>query len=57
MLFFLKGVNIMNDFLLLKSKFNYIKSLGWIRSLRSGSTGVGYTFGNLLRKDEDFFYS
>ena len=27
--------------------------MGWVKSLRKGSTGVGYTFEKLLGKDED----
>lgn len=42
-----------DSFLLLKNKFESIKNKGWIKSLRRGSTGVGYTFESLLGKDED----
>lgn len=45
----------MNDFILFKKKFDYIKDMGWIRSMRKGPTGIGYTFEQLLGKDEDFF--
>ena len=42
-----------NDFLDLKNKFNSIKRLGWLYSMRNGPTGVGYTFECLLNKNED----
>lgn len=38
---------------LLKNKFYTIKNLGWVKSLRKGSTGIGYTFESLLGKKED----
>lgn len=44
-----------DSFLLLKNKFESIKNKGWIKSLRRGSTGVGYTFESLLGKDEDSY--
>ena len=34
--------------ILLKEDFERIKKLGWIKSMRRGSTGVGYTFEKLL---------
>jgi len=34
-------------------KFLKIKKLGWIKTMREGSTGVGYTFEQLLNKEED----
>ena len=42
-----------NDILELKRKFEKIKSIGLVKSLRAGSTGVGYTFESLLNKAED----
>ena len=45
----------MNDVILLKNKFTCIKNLGWVKSLRKGPTGVGYTFEKLLGKEEDFY--
>ena len=42
-----------NDFIDLKNKFDQIKKMGWIVSLRDGPTGVGYTFESLLSKCED----
>jgi len=41
------------DIKLLKEKFQEIKSLGLVKSLRKGNTGVGYTFEELLGKKED----
>ena len=44
----------MNNVLMeLNRKFNVIHDIGWIQSLREGSTGVGYTFETLLGKPED----
>lgn len=37
----------------LKIKFFNIKRKGWIKSLRKGPTGIGYTFECLLDKKED----
>ena len=37
----------------LKTNFLIIKGMGWIRSLRQGPTGIGYTFESLLGKSED----
>lgn len=42
---------------LLKEKFESIKNLGLIRSMRSGPTGVGYTFESLIGKAEDQSYT
>lgn len=41
------------SFWLLNKKFLEIKKLDWVKSFRSGSTGIGYTFEKLLGKDED----
>jgi len=38
---------------ILRQKFEEIKNSGAIKSLRKGSTGVGYTFEYLLNKNED----
>lgn len=43
------------DVLKLRKNFEIIKSMGWIMSKRSGSTGVGYTFENLLNIEENSF--
>ena len=42
----------MNKFLLEK-EFEAIKRMGWIKSLRNGTTGVGYTFEKLLGVQEN----
>lgn len=36
-----------------ESLFNNIKSMGYVKSLRKGTTGAGYTFETLLGKAED----
>lgn len=41
------------NFVNLFKKFNDIKKIGWIRSLRKGYTGIGYTFEALIGKSED----
>lgn len=42
-----------NDIESLIKDFNRIKKMGWIESLRRGSTGIGYTFETLLNKEEN----
>lgn len=37
----------------LYKEFNRIRNLGWIKTMRNGTTGVGYTFESLLNKKED----
>ena len=50
------GENIIkNDIIILNSKFKKIRELGWVHTLRSGSTGVGYTFEKLIGKEEENF--
>lgn len=44
------------DMLQLKNKFTDISNMGWIKSLRNGSTGIGYTFEYYLGKKEDSFF-
>lgn len=39
----------------LKNKFETIKKLGWIKSIRKGSTGIGATFEKLLGINENSF--
>ena len=39
----------------LKQKFNEIKKLGYVKTVRNGSTGVGATFESLLGKEEESF--
>lgn len=41
------------DILELNTLFLKIKAKGWIKSLRNGTTGIGYTFEKLINKDED----
>ncbi len=41
------------DIMLLYDKFIKIKKMGFVRSMRSGPTGIGYTFETLLGKNED----
>ena len=41
------------NFDILKNKFEEIRNMGWIKTLRKGSTGIGYTFEKLLDKEED----
>ena len=42
--------NLENNILELKKEFDRIKKLNYIKSLRKGSTGVGYTFETLINK-------
>ena len=44
---------MVNNFNILKQKFEEIKEMGWIKSFRKGNTGIGYTFEKLLGKEED----
>ena len=44
-----------DKFYILKNKFEMIKGMGWVKSLRRGSTGIGYTFESLLGKEEDSY--
>lgn len=46
-------LEIKEEFIELRKKFNEIKKRGLIKPLRKGSTGVGYTFEKLLGKEED----
>lgn len=41
------------DILEFKKIFEKVKNIGWVKSKRSGPTGVGYTFETLLNKEED----
>ena len=41
------------DIIQLYIEFNKIRRLEWIKSLRNGPTGIGYTFETLLNKKED----
>lgn len=42
-----------NNFDTLLQKFEKIRRMGWIKSLRKGPTGIGYTFETLIGKNED----
>jgi len=46
---------MLEDIIALKTKFEDIKKLGWIESMRKGTTGIGYTFETLLGKSEESF--
>lgn len=48
--------NLENNILELKKEFDRIKKLNYIKSLRKGTTGVGYTFETLINKKEDTSY-
>ena len=50
---FFEVIFVNDKFLLLNEKFKNIKNMGWIKSLRKGSTGIGYTFEALIGKVED----
>ena len=41
----------------LKELFNKIKRKGWIKAHRTGNTGIGKTFEDLLDKKEDNLYN
>lgn len=43
------------DFMDLYEQFKRIEKMGWIKSERCGTTGIGYTFEKLLNKNEDSF--
>ncbi len=43
-----------DDFDNLKKEFLKIRSMGLVKSLRKGTTGLGYTFETLLNKEEDW---
>lgn len=43
----------MENFIILRDKFQKIKKMGLIEPLRKGTTGIGYTFETLLNKKED----
>ena len=39
----------------LTTEFERIKKLGWVKSMRKGTSGIGYTFERLIGKPEDYF--
>lgn len=48
-------IKLIEDLINLKLKFLSICKKGWIESMRSGTTGIGYTFEKLIGKEEDQF--
>ena len=46
---------MIDDLISLRDKFEKIKKMGWIESMRKGTTGIGYTFEWLLGKPEESF--
>jgi hypothetical protein len=46
---------MIEDIVSLNEKFKNIKNKGWVKSLRKGTTGIGYTFETLLGKEEESF--
>lgn len=38
------------------SRLAVIKNMGWVKTLRSGSTGIGYTLETLLEIEENNFH-
>ncbi|MDE5587075.1 MAG: hypothetical protein K2I72_01735, partial [Bacilli bacterium] len=41
------------DVIMLKNEFEKIKEMGYVQSTRSGFTGIGKTFEDLIGKEED----
>lgn len=48
-------MNIEESIIDLKEKFNKIKTMGYVKTVRNGSTGVGATFEYLIGKKEESF--
>lgn len=46
---------MIDDLVKLKRVFSEVNSKGWIKSLRDGYTGIGYTFEKMIGKNEDDF--
>ena len=46
---------MIDDLILLKAKFEKVKNMGWVESMRRGTTGIGYTFETLIGKPEEDF--
>lgn len=44
---------MIKDIIELKKEFLRIKHFGLVKALRKGSTGIGYTFETLIKKEED----
>ena len=45
----------MENIELLNNKFNSIKNMGWIQSIKKGSSGIGLTFEHLIGINENEF--
>ena len=45
----------MNNIDLLINKFNNIKNMGWVSSIKKGSAGIGLTFEHLIGVNENEF--
>ena len=46
---------MIEDLIQLKNQFNKVKNMGWVQSMRRGTTGIGYTFETLIGKPEEDF--
>ena len=46
---------IIDDLISLKCHFERIRDIGWVQSMRHGTTGIGYTFETLIGKPEEDF--
>lgn len=46
---------MIEDMMSLRQKFKEIKKLGWVKGMRGGTTGIGYTFETLIGKEEESF--
>lgn len=44
---------MLNNFKEFKNKFEDVKKKGWVKSMRKGDTGVGYTFESMIGKEEE----
>ena len=40
---------------MLRKRFNHVKEMGYVKSVRKGSTGIGATFEHLIGKNEESF--
>mgnify|MGYP003571504718 CR=1 FL=1 len=46
---------MIDDLVDLKQRFDKIQKMGWIETMREGTTGIGYTFETLIGKQEEDF--
>ena len=46
---------MIDDLVSLRTKFEEIKKLNWVETKRDGTSGIGYTFEQLLGKEEEQF--